>query len=269
MLEQAIKTVQRTLREYISVEEREQTYVYTKILSHLVNSWAEVRLMKLIYEAGAFSGIEKTEIITRRKLEGKWTTALNTAFCNAFDVKNQNNISNQTNVPYTARIRHAALLQIITGSLVESSAIRNRIAHGQWKHALTNDLVKINRSLTNGLRRENILVLQFRLEMFKSLAQIIHDLAVSKPTFQRDFDANYKKIEEQQRNAENIDYDEYSKRMIQKKRKGIMRKKRHFSRLRRLGESAHHLNAILDYLKYKYGISRDEVMEKAMTFKSQ
>lgn len=227
MLEQAIKTVQRTLREYISVEEHEKTYVYTKILSHLVNSWAEVRLMKLIYEVRAFADFEKTRIIKSKKLDKKWTMALNIAFCRAFNVRNPKNINKQTTVPYTARIQYAALLRIIKGSLLESSAIRNRIAHGQWKYALTNDLMKKSKKLTAELRRENILRLQFRLAMFKSLAQIIHDLAVSKPTFVRDFDANYKQIEEQLRNSHTTDYENYKEKMLRKKKKGLKRKRNH------------------------------------------
>jgi hypothetical protein len=228
MLEQAIKTVQRTLREHISVNEQEKTYVYTKILSHLVNSWAEVRLLKLIYEVRAFADSEKTRIIKCKKLDNKWTLALNIAFCRAFKVRNPKNIKNQTTVPYTARLQYAALLQIIKGNLLESSAIRNRIAHGQWKHALTNDLMKISKKLTAELRRENILILQFRLAMFKSLAQIIHDLSVSKPTFQRDFDANYKRIEEQLRNSQTADYGNYKANMLRKKKKGLRRKRNHF-----------------------------------------
>lgn len=228
MLEQAIKTVQRTSREYISIEEQGKTYVYTKILSHLVNSWVEVRLMKLVYECGAFTDSEKTRIIKGENSEKKWKTSLDIAFCKAFAVGNPKNINVQTTVPFTAKSRYAALLNIIKGDLLESSAIRNRIAHGQWRHAFTNDLMKINGTLTSKLKKENILTLQFRLAMFKSLAQIVHDLAVSKPTFRRDFDTNYKRIEEQRRNSRNTDYDSYKGNMVLKKKKGLERKEKHF-----------------------------------------
>jgi len=232
MLEQAIKTVQRSLREYISLDEREKTLIYTKLLSHLVNSWVEVRLMKLVYECGAFSDIDRTKIIRCKELERKWTTALNIAFCRAFAISSPKNI-NMPTVPFTAQNQYGALLGIIKTDLLDSSSIRNRIAHGQWKYAFTENMMGINGGLTSKLGKENILMIQFRLAMFKSLAQIIHDLAVSKPTFQRDFDANYKRIEEQRRNAENTDYNKYKGKMIQKKKKGIRRKKAHFSYLRR------------------------------------
>jgi hypothetical protein len=229
MLEQAIKTVQRILREYISTEDQGKTYVYTKIFSHLVNSWVEVRLMKLVYECGAFTDSEKNRIITRKKLEERWTMALDIAFCKAFSVSNPRNINTQTTVPFTARSQYGALKNIIKGDLLESSAIRNRIAHGQWKYAFTNDMKKISGILTSKLGKENILILQFRLAMFKSLAQIINDLAISKPTFRRDFDANYKRIEEQRRNSQTTDFESYKEKMILKKKKGLEIKKKHFS----------------------------------------
>jgi hypothetical protein len=237
MLEKAIETVQRSLREFISFDKREETLIYTKIFSHLVNSWVEVRFMKLIYEYGAFSDQHKTKIISCKQLERKWRTALNIAFCKAFAVSNPRKINIPT-VPFTAQSQYAALSSIITSDLLDSSSIRNRIAHGQWKYAFSENMTKINGKLTSKLGQENILMIQFRLAMFRSLSQIIHDLAVSKPTFQRDFDANYKKIEEQRRNAQNTDYNKYIERMVQKKRKGILRKKRHFSRLKSLASKA-------------------------------
>jgi hypothetical protein len=232
MIEQAIKTVGRSLREYISFDEQEKTLIYTKILSHLINSWVEVRLMKLVYECGAFSDNDKTKIIKCKELQKKWTTALNIAFCRAFAVSSPKNI-NKTTVPFTARNQYGALLGIIKTDLLGSSSIRNRIAHGQWKYAFNEDMMGINGALTSKLGEENILMIQFRLAMFKSLGQIIHDLAVSKPTFVRDFDANYKRIEEQRRNAQNTDYNKYRVKMILKKKKGIRRKKAHFSYLKR------------------------------------
>jgi hypothetical protein len=122
MLEKAIKTVQRTLRLYISFDDYYRSYVYTKLLSHLVNSWVEVRLMKMVYESGAFTNSEKIEILKSKKMEKKWTTALNLAFCRAFNLKNPRNIASQTTVPFTAKSQHQALLKIIQNDLLSSSS---------------------------------------------------------------------------------------------------------------------------------------------------
>jgi hypothetical protein len=223
MLEKAIKTVQRTLRNYISTDERLNVNIHTKILSHLINSWAEVRVLKLVYESGAFDDQEKKDILTCEGVKERWQKALDLAFCKAFNV-NQSNIDSST-VDYTARSRRLALLGIIHADLLESNQLRNRIAHGQWKYAFSEDLLSVNGSLTHRLRKENIVKLQMKLAMFKSLAQIIHDLAVSKLTFERDFDTNYRRIENQKMNFHNRKYEDYKQKMIVKRGKGLIRKR--------------------------------------------
>ena len=74
------------------------------------------------------------------------------------------------------------------------------------------------------INKENILVLQFRLALFRSLSQIIHDLAVSKKTFERDFDNNFKKIESQIVNAKKVSFTVYQQKMVRKKQRGIIKK---------------------------------------------
>ena len=220
MIDKAIQTLQRTLRQYIAIDDEKNVYIYTKILSHLINSWVDVRILKLIYEFNAFNESEINSLISCKILKDKWLLALDFAFIKAYKISNIKNIDNPT-VPYTARIMRKSLVDIISDDLLESTQVRNRIAHGQWKYAFNNELTKINENIMRILKEENIIKLQLKLKMFKSLSQIIHDLAVSKPTFERDFDNNYRIIEEQKRNFHNRRYDDYKYKMIQKKQKGL------------------------------------------------
>ncbi len=224
MIDGAIKTVQRSLRDYISRDEDLNSYLYTKILSHLINSWAEVRVLKLAYEKGGFNDSERRRIIQCNGPRKRWEEALTIAFCKAYHVSNVNQINSLT-TPITPRTRYQELMKLISNDLLESNQLRNRISHGQWSYAFNNDLLSINEPLTRKLRQENIIKLQLRLRMFISLAQIIHDLAVSKQTFERDFDKNYRKIEEQKRNFHNRNYDDYKKKMILKREQGIKKRR--------------------------------------------
>jgi len=125
------------------------------------------------------------------------------------------------------KFQRKVLARARANELVESNQSRNRIAHGQWQFAFNNDLLGINKDLTAKLRKENIVKLQLRLKMFINLAQIIHDLAVSKTTFTRDFDRNYRIVEEQKQNFHNRNYEDYRKKMIMKRRRGLKRKREH------------------------------------------
>ena len=71
MIEKAIKSVKRILRDYISKNDDVNIYIFTKILSHLINTWAEVRVLKLVYETKAFTVTEKEKLL-KKKLKERW-----------------------------------------------------------------------------------------------------------------------------------------------------------------------------------------------------
>lgn len=224
MIEKGIKTIQRTLREYISNDDLSRSYIYTRILSLLVNSWIEVRLMKLVYTDGAFNDSELLKIMGSKTLEKKWTTALNLAFCNAFGLNDPTEIT-EKKIAQKIVEQHSSLIRTIEDDLVPAITMRNRIAHGQWKHVFSSNPKNINDDLTRKLEQENILILQYRLRLFEALTQIIHDLAVSKDTYVRDFNNNFTKIENQQKNSTSADYEEYKKKMIREKQYGLEKKR--------------------------------------------
>ncbi len=78
--------------------------------------------------------------------------------------------------------------------------------------------------LTTKIRAENIVKLQLQNNLVKVLAQLIHDLAVSPITFERDFDKNYKLIEENIRNLQVRDYAKYKSSMVDKYKRGQIKK---------------------------------------------
>jgi len=222
MIEKAITSVQRMLREYIRKDQPMNVYIYTKLLSHLINSWAEVRALKLIYEKAAFSDAEKLKLIKCDQLDARWILLLTISFCKSYKILPRKLDSVET--PITARTRYKMLSELAQNDLLESSQLRNRIAHGQWKYAFNKDMLEINQQLTMRLRQENIVKLQLKYKMFKSLAQIIHDLAVSRPTFERDFDKNFRKLEGQKANFHGRKYDDYKNMLIARRQKYIQTK---------------------------------------------
>lgn len=215
------------LRRYISIEREENEYIYTKLLSYLVTCWSEVRILKLTHEQCAFTQGEIDQIESSPTLKDKWLSALNISICKAYNI----NITNDQSVisgklDFTPRSKYEGLKGLIQNDLLESISLRNRIAHGQWWIAFSTDLKKISEKTTEKLHKENIVNLQLQLKLFAGLAQIIHDLAVSPATFERDFDINYKKIEQQRNNLHNRDYDKYKGKMREKYQRGLLKRRR-------------------------------------------
>ena len=197
------------------MERKKEIDAYTRLLSHLVNTWAEVRLLKLVNEKGAFSDSERVQILSIENLTNKWHKALSISLRKAYSLSPSN-----SNFPTTAELRYEALERLIEEDLLESSQVRNRVAHGQWMYAFNEDCTNPNPELTLKIHSENIVKLQMRKKLLGGLSQLVHDLAISRPTFERDFDKNSKVVKEQQRNLHKRSYDKYVESMIAKYNRG-------------------------------------------------
>lgn len=209
LIQSSISSVRVTLKSSISNQNEVEVEIYTKILSFLVNSWTEVRIMKLINENNAFTEFEIKTIIESRSLENKWKKTLEIAYNKSF----QNNSNNPKN-----KARFDSLMDIISDHLKYSAEIRNKLAHGQWKHSFNNKSLAINPDLTRRVNSDNYTKIRFRYEIFKILSQIIHDLAVSTPTFERDFEKNYNRIVQRQQYVHNNKkHEDFVERLVSKK----------------------------------------------------
>jgi hypothetical protein len=236
-LEDAIEHIQRDLRLAISKKQENKNYTYTKLFSYLVVCWCEARIMKLIHEPQviktisnktlnkpkSFTQDEINQILLSKTLKDKWVKTLQVAISKAYVVKVDNNFPG--NLPFTSRVRYLEIESLIKDELLPSIELRNRIAHGQWKQAFNNDLSAFSQDITNSLRTENIVELQLNYAMFKSIAQLIHDLASSKQTFERDFDNNFRTIEQNKLNLHERDYSSYCQSLIEKFERGSNHKK--------------------------------------------
>ena len=189
-IDEAIQLVERDLRRYISTNQESFSYKYTKLLSYLITCWTEVRILKLAFEPNCFSVPDRDLIVSAGTLNDKWVTSLDIAITKAYHINRNLDIASQ--LPFTSRVRYNEIKELIASELLPSIELRNRIAHGQWKFAFTNDLRSISADLTGKLRQENIVKLQLKKKLLMGLATLIHDLAVSPLTFERDFDKNYR-----------------------------------------------------------------------------
>lgn len=221
LLEYAIEQIQRELRLYISKENRESELVYTRILSSLVVSWTEVSLLKLICQRRVFTSDEERSILRKRTLESKWKYCLELAFRKSFSIP-----TGDLNflLPFTFRNYYKELRRIIDNDFIESIEVRNRVSHGQWKYAFNTELTSLSNDLMRIMNLENIISLQMKMKILKSLTSLINDICISKELLQRDFDKKYRVIDEQVNNLHKRDYRKYKIQMIEKYNRGIQKR---------------------------------------------
>jgi hypothetical protein len=91
---------------------------------------------------------------------------------------------------------------------------------------LNSDENDVAQEQMNALRKENVLSLQFKKALLSYLSDAIHDLVVSRPTFERDFDEHYRGIVNTRRNLKTRVYANYVRLMQAKFQRGKARRAR-------------------------------------------
>jgi hypothetical protein len=185
----------------------------------LLGAWAENRLRKLLYENNGLSAAER-ELVTGQPTQlDQWLKVIEVAFRKHYNIPNAP--LNDSNLPFSANARYSVLKEILERDLRSVIEIRNKLAHGQWVYPLNSDGTDIEDGKYQQLKNENLPSLQYKKSLLTSLADIVHDLVVSLPTFERDFDRNYKKITNTRSNLNNRSYEKYAAQLVAKRTRGI------------------------------------------------
>jgi hypothetical protein len=109
-------------------------------------------------------------------------------------------------LPTPAHARLQILTDVIRDDLRSIITLRNKLAHGQWVYPLTDDLTDVAQEQMDALRLETLFSLKQKASLIESLCASVHDLVVSLPTFERDFDNHFVRIEQTRRNLIAKDY---------------------------------------------------------------
>ena len=98
--------------------------------------------------------------------------------------------------------------------------MRNKLAHGQWIYPLNDEMDRVAQDQMNALRQENILSLIQKRSLLEILCQIIHDLIVSRPTFEQDWDKHFGRFEQTRTNIERKSYGKWENQIRVKYQRG-------------------------------------------------
>ena len=191
----------------------------SKVLRSLINMyalvlgcWAETRLKKLLYENAGFDGSGRATIIGRSSKIEQWKALVDCAFRKHFDLGNTS--IDRISVGVAPFARYEILHEVLDQDLKIIIQIRNKLAHGQWFYPLNAAGTNVDQDQCGKIRNENLLSLQFKFALLKSLTDMINDLVVSPDTFERDFDHHYRNLEQQRSNLRNRKYSKYEKSLV-------------------------------------------------------
>lgn len=220
-LESAIKAISQPYRKAISSQNQKQVTTFTSMYSLLLGSWAEVRLLKMLFEENGFGVDDRKRVLSRDTQIDKWKCAVTVAFSKHYKAKK----ISVRQIGHTAFRRYSTINEIIEQDLRPIIEIRNRLAHGQWFYLLNAELNDIAQSQMTAMRKENLFSLQFKKTILSWISALVNDLIVSIPTFERDFDRNYQQLLGTKQNLLNRSYDSYKAQLIAKHQRGLKKRR--------------------------------------------
>jgi hypothetical protein len=192
----------------LAIARREPSLIDThvRLYAFLMGAWAECRLLKLLYEPNAFDDSERRAILAETALD-RWVRAVEIAFRRHYKVKSAP--LTPPALPATAFYRFNALNDLLNVDLQSVIVLRNKLAHGQWAYPLNEQLDDVAQSQMDALRDENILSLKQKSGLIEAFCDSIHDLVVSPPTFERDFDNHFRRVAQLRANLLHKSYERW------------------------------------------------------------
>lgn len=84
--------------------------------------------------------------------------------------------------------------------------IRNKLAHGQWARTLNSEMTDVSQDMMALLNTENGLSANFKKQIIEIISRLVNDVIVGGLAFERDFDVQYRTLEQARTNLRTRSY---------------------------------------------------------------
>ena len=194
-LERAWKHINRDINSAYLRQQPKAVRYETKLLAFVYCALAEATFSKLIHNPHAFDWSEIEQIKNASRESGVregWKKAVQLCL-RRVDARNTGYLQNVTQT----------ISRIIEKYIFDPSILRNKIAHGQWVHALNRENSAVNSDLTAEISNVDVVELHRRKEALGTLTSVVEDLIKSpNRAHQRDYWTYLVQLEEKHRNME-------------------------------------------------------------------
>jgi len=188
-----------------------------RLYSFLLGAWTETRLRKLLHEDPGFSEAERGSITAETTQLAQWNATVNIAFRKHHKLSRAPLDERTLGVAHAAR--RVALLDVLSEELRIVIELRNKLAHGQWIYPFNNEGTAVEEEKYRLINKENLLSLEFKYALVGHLADAVHDLVVSPETFERDFEAHFRRLFQVRSNLVTRSYTKYEQALTRSREK--------------------------------------------------
>lgn len=167
----------------------------------MVGLVAEGGLRKIIADPAGFNEKERGLLLREKQLE-RWLRTVEYAFRHHYSVPLHREIDTAS-VGATTANQYAQIASLLEGELEPIISTRNKIAHAQWSWIMNNKETTIAGPAPATM---NYRAIEHRAKAIGAIIDLVTDLVVSEPTFQRDYETHFGEITRQRALFDGADY---------------------------------------------------------------
>ena len=209
--------MERPIKVAISQGDARQEAVLTKVYALLVAAKLECRLATLLYQPDGFNQHQRQRVRGAGSHLDRWLEAIAVGFRFQYDVKRLT----ANTIGFTAWNQFAELQRLATVDLRPLIELRNNLAHGQWRYALTADGANVSPDAMRDLSALNFTGIRLKSSLADRLCDAIHELVVARDARRMNFDQHYNRILEIKRNLDVQDHNRWAMAMRTKYERGV------------------------------------------------
>jgi hypothetical protein len=180
-----------------------------RIHQFMIGLLAEAQLRAIVSDPDGFNSKEQRILAQERSQLDRWLRSVEFAVRRHYSVPLHLEIDD-TNTTTGVSGQYEAITDLLKNDLAPVIEDRNKVAHAQWKWLLNS-----KESDFKGLADPsfNYLAAKRRGDLIVQIASLVHALAVSEPTFQRDYREIYGKIIAIKADINGRDYPDFVKEL--------------------------------------------------------
>jgi hypothetical protein len=216
-VEHGFAQIGRQLRRALADGDPATVSALTKAYALTLAVKVECRLAKLIYEPNLDASDREALLMVGNHVE-RWQAAVKLGLTKHWSTRGEE--LTELSLGHDVYARYQTLRAAIDDDLRPLIELRNKLAHGQWVYPLLEVSNEIAVPQKRALENEQALSLSLKGRLLDSLADVVHDLVVSRTAFESSFERRYRSLLVVKRELAERRFERYEEKLRAKRLRG-------------------------------------------------
>jgi hypothetical protein len=215
-----VTQAERAHKDAIRRRDEAATEFAARVHQLMIGLLAEAELKQIVSDPSGFNDKERGLIGSERSKELQWKRAVELAIRRHYSVPIHLEITD-ANTATGVGMQYASIVHLLENDLSAVIGDRNKLAHAQWKWRLNSKETDfLAGSAGSAPLPLNYLASRRTGEVITLIGRLVHTLAISEPTFQRDYSRIYSEISALRLCITGSDYPDFVKTLRSRHRQG-------------------------------------------------